>query len=334
MRKSVLIALAISPAIANAAEVVKFGPTLCGPGMRLSNGSCIEVSQDRCPAGYYLSNIESVTYSSPSLRMQCMNTYNKVEMPEWFHPIYNGVLAKFGPSLCAAGEHMSGGACVPRKQGACPDGFYRTVIPQNTFSAESISDQQCMNSYNHYEAPDYFSIIYNGILVNFGPKLCGDGKYLSDGVCTPHEQGDCPTNFYDVTGEMFVTTKDEEDNVTITKVNTLIKTENGTCAKGYSPFGLTQNCKEGVPGPMCAVLCDGDTYYTGVGTCAPLCAGGITQFRASNGWSVPVYATQQITPSLKVLTASGEMCYINALPGGEKGALNIQHAGKTYHIID
>lgn len=335
LRISIITLLFLAPALSYGAELVKFGAKLCGPGQQLSNGNCVEKEQGVCPAGYFQTVIESTTFAGLQLRVQCGNVYSKYEMPSELYPIYNGVLVKFGPTLCAGDEQVSNGACVPKRKGICPDGYYRTVIGQNTFSAQSISDQQCMNAYTEYQAPDYIELIYNGILVNFGPTLCGAGKFLSNGACVPRERGDCPTNFYDVTGDMYNSSKTEEGETIITKINVLLPTnQDGTCKSGYSNYGLSQNCVEGINAPLCAVLCDSGLWYTGVGTCAEPCDGGVTHLRTSTGLSVPVYATQQITPSLRVLTSGGDMCYINALPGESDGTLNIQRADQIYHVTD
>lgn len=335
LRIGILAFLFMMPALSYGAEIVKFGPMLCGPNQQFSNGACVDVDRGICPAGYFQTVIESTTFAGLQLRAQCMNTYSKYQMPSELYPIYNGVLVKFGPTLCKANTQSSNGVCVQKRKSICPDGFYRTVVGQNTFSSLSVSDQQCMNAYTEYEAPDYIELIYNGILVNFGPQLCGVGKFLSNGTCVARAKGDCPTNFYDVTGDMYNTTKTEEGETVVTKINVLLPTnQDGTCSSGYSTYGLSWNCVEGINTPLCAVLCDTGLLYTGVGTCAVPCDGGVTRLHTSTGLSLPVYATRQVTPSLRILTPGGDMCYVNALPGESAGTLNIQQNGQIYHVTD
>lgn len=310
--------LALVPAVSRGATVVKFGATLCGNGYVFVGGECRENTRGRCPVGFVQTYINQTTYAGMTFKSQCMNTYTKVPMPDFFYAIYNGVVVKFGPTFCGEKEQMSNGKCVPKVQGRCPDNSYKTVINGNTFSAFSVSSQMCMNSYNEYEMPDFFSALYNGVLVNFGATLCGEGLVSQDGACVARTRGECPEKFYDVT-------VDEA---------TIVKTEMGACPKDYTVYNFSANCGDGAPGYICAVLCDAGLAYTGVGTCAPRCGAGMGAIRTSTGISIPLYAENQTTPSINVSSDGRSVCYGNLLPGTAAGAINVSRDGKSYHIVD
>lgn len=318
MKFGTFLFLATIPGMASGAQIVKFGAKLCDDGSQLSSGTCMEKERGACPAGYYVTPINSATYARVTLKNQCMNSYNKTELPAIFHPIYNGVLIKFGATLCGGGQQFAAGQCQDKVQGRCPAGFYKTPIAQSTFSSPSAQLQECMNSYNQYELAEYLSAIYNGVLVLFGAKLCGAGQYLADGECTSYDRGECPAGFYQATPD----------------ADTLTTPEMGVCATGYSSYALHANCDAGeVSNGLCAVLCTGGLRYTGLGTCATLCPYGGGHLKTSAGVSWPMYSEKLITPSLGMRTADGS-CYINFLPGAGAG-INIKSAdAKTYHITD
>lgn len=249
-----------------------------------------------------------------------MNSYTKTFMPVEFYPIYDGVLINFGATLCGPDKQLVAGECVPKEQRICPDGFYKTTAEKATFAAPSADLSECTNSYNRYDYPEYIDLVYNGLLVNFGATLCGAGKYLSDGTCVSRTRGECPSDFYQIHAH------DE----------TLTPSDMGACGNGYDIYGMHADCNAGqsVNG-LCAVLCESGLRYTGVGTCAPVCADGAGTMHTSAGASFPVYATPQVTPSLTIKTPGGDMCYINALPGRVAGTINIKTSdNKTYHITD
>lgn len=314
----ILLAIAAAHGTSSAATVVRYGPMLCENDQQLSNGTCIEKMQNDCPAGYYETLIDASTYSAMTLKLQCMNSYNKEQLPDIFHAIYNGVLVKYGAKLCGADERLIAGECKKKNQGRCPDGSYKTEIAQATFLAPSATLEECMNSYSQYELPEFFTPIYNGVLVAYGAKLCGNGQYLSDGECTAYQRGECPENFYDITGA-------EE---------TLSIPENMSCASDYVSYGLNANCASGaVSNGLCAILCERDKTYTGLGTCATPCPHGITEMHAAGGHAWPLYAEKLTTPALNIKTSNG-VCYINFLPGAARGVMNIKSATGTYHISD
>ncbi len=304
------------------AEIVKFGATLCPDGQHMSNGTCVDLLHERCPSGFHQSLIDSGTFSAPSLELRnCMNAYNAFTMPDEFYAIYNGVLVNFGATLCDENSQYGNGACAERVQGRCPDGQYQTLIGASTFSSPSAELNECMNSYNQYELPDFWSAIYNGVLVNFGATLCGAGQYLSDGACVSKTRGDCPENFYDIT----------------VSDTTMMPIENKVCASGYKSFWLTANCGAGErQNSMCAILCDGDLTYTGVGTCAALCP-GITRdnvtLNMTGGRSWPLYSTRVTAPSVNVQT-SGGVCYGNLEQGAQSNTINVTIGGANYHLTD
>lgn len=296
------------------ADLVNFGPELCGDGDYRINGECVAKPQGRCQAGYYIANIDDNTYSSLTTRGYCMNSYNKVELPDGFSPIYNGIVVTFGPKLCGDGYYMVDGKCESRVQGNCPTDFYKVPINQGTFSAYSVAGQSCMNSYAEYEISDDFHMLYNGILVNFGPELCGEGMRMSDGGCVSVSRNDCPDNYYDI----------------LASEETIRKNNDAKCANGYSPYDLMVNCTTNTSEPLCAVLCNGDMAYTGVGTCATPCGHVI---KTSTGLTIPLYSQSQITPSLNVKLDDG-ICFVNMVSGTQKGAINVSYGGSVYHLTD
>ncbi len=302
--------------------VVNFGATLCDENQHLSSGECVPRERDRCPAGYYQTLIGTATYSAPTLELQsCMNAYDDTVMPDLFHPIYNGIVVNFGATLCGADEQFGAGTCQPRAQGRCDTGYYQTLIGANTFSAPLAELQQCMNSYNEFELADTLSVIYNGILVNFGATLCGDGQYLSDGTCAARTRGTCPENFYDIT----------------VSDTTMMPRENAQCATGYESFWLTANCASNDgQSNLCAILCDAGLTYTGTGTCAAMCSvnAGRNVTLNATGLSLPLYSTRVTTPALGVATSNGGVCYGNLVPGTMRGAINVTVSGKNYYISD
>jgi len=319
MRGVVFLFLLIAPGMADAATIVKFGARLCDPSQHLSNNVCIDKVRNDCPAGYFESLIPSSTYSALTVRNQCMNSYSKVEMLDGFHALYNGVLIKFGPTLCGADQQLANGKCQPKEQGNCADGYYKTLAAQSTFSALSVSSNECMNSYSIFELDSVLSMIYNGVLIKFGPTLCGAGQYLSEGQCTPYTRGECPEKFHEISPA----------DTTLATLGT-----NGACANGYAGYPLNANCASGETSDgMCAVLCDAGLRYTGLGTCTAPCPHGITTMHLSDGHSWPMYAEKLTTPGLNIQTAAG-MCYINFLPGAANGTLNVKNATGTYHITD
>jgi len=313
-----LLAIAAVQGTANAATVVRFGARLCEDGQQMSNGTCIDKVQNECPSGYYETVIASATYSAMTLKNQCMNAYDKQQMPDMFHAIYSGVLVKYGATLCAADEQFAAGTCQKKEPGRCPEGSYKTPIGQSTFSSPSAALQECMNSYNAYELPEFLTPIYNGVLVAYGAKLCGAGQYLSDGECMAVTRGDCPENFHDITVD----------------AATLTTPENAVCATGYATYWLNADCTAGQSkNNMCAILCEDGLKYTGLGTCAELCPHGKTELRASGGQTWPLWAEKLTTPALNIKTSDG-VCYINFLPGAARGVMNIKSAAGTYHISD
>jgi len=314
--------MAMTPYVSFGATVVKFGAVLCDAGQHMSSGACVDVERDTCPAGYYKTLIGSATFASPSVGLKsCMNSYDDTVMSDLFHPIYNGVVVNFGATLCGPDEQFGAGACVPRTQGRCGDGFYQTLIGANTFSSPSADLQQCMNSYNEYELPDLLSAIYNGVLVNFGATLCGNGQYLSDGACVARSRGECPENFYDIT----------------VSDTTMMPRENALCATGYKSFWLTANCaSDQVQSDLCATLCDAGLTYSGTGTCGAMCSvnpGRNVTLNAA-GLSLPLYSARITTPAVAVATSNGGVCYGNLVPGTQSGAINVMVSGKNYYISD
>lgn len=226
-------------------------------------------------------------------------------------------VVRYGPMLCENDQQLSNGTCIEKMQNDCPAGYYETLIDASTYSAMTLK-LQCMNSYNKEQLPDIFHAIYNGVLVAYGAKLCGNGQYLSDGECTAYQRGECPENFYDITGA-------EE---------TLSIPENMSCASDYVSYGLNANCASGaVSNGLCAILCERDKTYTGLGTCATPCPHGITEMHAAGGHAWPLYAEKLTTPALNIKTSNG-VCYINFLPGAARGVMNIKSATGTYHISD
>jgi len=303
--------------MAHGAELVTFGPQLCGPGMIRTNGECVDIERGKCPVGYYLTNIDAATYDAPSIRNNCMNSYNKVTMPDEFYAIYNGVLVKFGPKFCGADSFMESGECVKRTQGRCPDNYYKVPVNQATFSAMSVAGKQCMNSYDEFELIDIIHLEYNGVLVNFGAKLCGPGMRMMDDTCVALSRGECPSNYYDIS----------VDDTTLEKTNM------GKCENGYTSYAFSNNCASGAGGDICAVLCDAGLNYTGLGTCATACEHGATMIKTSVGLRVPLYSTPQSSPSINIGLADG-VCYGNLMPGTSPGAINIKHENTTYHSTD
>ena len=245
--KEILLLLTMAPITSHGATVVKFGAVLCDE-THMSSGACVDIERDICPSGYYKTLIGSATFAAPTLELKsCMNSYNDTVMSDLFYPIYNGVLVSFGASLCGPDEHFASGACKPRVQGRCNDGFYQTLISGITFSSPSAELNECTNSYNQYELPELLSPIYNGGLVNFGATLCGVDQYLSDDICVSRSQGDCPENFYDLA----------------ISDTTMMPRENALCATGYNSFWLTANCASNdTQFSMCATLCDAGLTYT------------------------------------------------------------------------
>lgn len=318
-----LLLFAMMPTASLPATVVKFGVTLCEAGQQMSSGKCVDITQAKCPSGYYETTINSRTYAAPSLELHsCMNSYDDTILSDSLYPIYNGVVVSFGVSLCDGNEQVGSGTCQERVRGRCEEGFYQTLVNGNTFSAPSAELNECMNSYMQYELPDVMSAIYNGIVVNFGPTLCGVGQYLSDGVCVSRERGDCPENFVDVT----------------VSDSTMGPAPDAQCATGYKPFWLTANCATNqTQSGMCATLCDVGDVYTGMGVCAAMCsvnAGRQVTLNSLGGISLPLYRTRLTTPSLGVATSDGGVCYGNLVPGVQSGAINVTVSGNNYHITD
>lgn len=321
--KEIFLLLAMLPITSHGATVVKFGAVLCDETQHMSSGACVDIERDMCPSGYYKTLIDSATFSAPALELKsCKNSYDDTVMSDLFYPIYNGVLVNFGASLCGPDEQFGSGACQPRVQGRCSDGFYQTLIGGNTFSSPSAELNECMNSYNQYELPELLSAIYNGVLVNFGATLCGADQYLSDGTCVSRSQGDCPENFYDLA----------------ISDTTMMPRENALCATGYKSFWLTANCASNdTQFSMCATLCDAGLTYTGTGACSAMCSvnpgRGVT-LNGLGGMSIPLYSTRMTAPSVNIATTNGGVCYGNLVPGTMRGAINVTVSGKNYYITD
>lgn len=223
-------------------------------------------------------------------------------------------VVKFGPTLCGGGHYMVDGKCESHAQGNCPTNFYKMPINQSTFSPYIVGGQSCMNSYVEYETSDDFHMLYNGILVNFGAVLCGEGMRTSAGSCVPVSRNDCPANYYDIA----------------VSEETLQKNNAGKCNSGYSQYNLVSNCTSDTAEPLCAVLCTDNMAYTGVGTCAHPCGHTI---KTSTGLAIPLYSQSQITPSLNIKLEEG-ICFGNMVSGAQKGAINIDYNGSVYHITD
>lgn len=319
-KKQFLFILAcVMPVASHGATLVKFGAKLCAPGYHLSNGECAEIVRDVCPAGYYRTLIQQDVFRALGMNVACQSTYTRRPLPDAFFAIYNGVLFKFGPALCASGENWTPDGCQPHQQSVCPDNFYRTRFNASTFWAQSVSTANCRTSYALYELPEFINIIYNGTLVSFGAPLCSSGQYLSDGVCTARTRGDCPEKFYDL---------DLGSDTTIKPAPM------GKCETGYGVYSPMRDCGAYGDALMCATLCSGDDVYTGVGTCAALCDGPFKQMRVSTGLSIPLYSAVQATPSLNVMMLDGTICYGNAMPGTASGTLNISNGEQTWHLTD
>lgn len=314
-----LFLLAVTMCPVHGASVVSFGATLCGPDQQMTNGKCADKESGKCPAGYYATVIGAATYSAATVQTrQCMNTYDMVEMPDFFYPIYNGVLVGFGATLCGAGAQLENGKCVDWSRGKCPDGAHKTAIGQATFSAATVDNSQCMNTYDIYELPEYLTPIYNGVLVSFGATLCGAGQQMQSGACADIVRGECPENFHDIT------VNDE----------TLLPRTGGVCAKNYGEYFLVANCADGAQsGGMCAMLCDAGVPYTGVGTCAAYCTHGATVLRTSTGLRIPLYDARQTTPALNV-ELGADVCYGNLVPGQMAGAINMRGTDGVYYLVD
>lgn len=235
---------------------------------------------------------------------------------------YAATIVDFGVPLCGTGQQMSSGNCVDIKQSKCPSGYYETLINSATYASPSQESKSCMNSYDDTILSDLFHPIYNGVLVDFGVTLCMDGQYLSDGVCVARPRGDCPENFVDIT----------------VSDTTIVPRENSECATGYKSFWLAANCAGGqTQHNICAVLCGAGLVYAGTGACVAKCSvnsGRHVTLNSLDGITLPLYASRMTTPSLNVLTSTGQVCYGNMQPGVQSGAINVTVSGRDYHITD
>lgn len=180
MKFGTFLFLATIPGMASGAQIVKFGAKLCDDGSQLSSGTCMEKERGACPAGYYVTPINSATYASVTLKNQCMNSYNKTELPAIFHPIYNGVLIPFGAKLCGAGQYLADGECTSYDRGECPAGFYQATPDADTLTTPEMG--VCATGYSSYalHANCDAGEVSNGLCA----VLCTGGlRYTGLGTC-------------------------------------------------------------------------------------------------------------------------------------------------------
>jgi len=142
----VFVILLLTTNVASGAELVSFGPDLCGSGQMFLDGACVDVVRGSCPNGAYKTNINPETYSAPTLRTACIDTYTGMSLPDFMHAIYNGILVDFGATLCGSGYAFVNGKCERRAQGKCPSGFNDVMADANTL--QPLTAGVCADGYS------------------------------------------------------------------------------------------------------------------------------------------------------------------------------------------
>ncbi len=181
MRHVLFIFLLVVPSIANTAQIVMFGPTLCSVDQQMSNGECIDKVPNGCPAGYYETLISSSTVLAPALSGQCRIGYNKVTFMtlDVFYIRYKDFLINFGPTLCRAGQYLANGVCTQTIRGDCPESFH-VISPSDTTLLHR--DSACTNGYTRYPLNE--DCASGESYANMCALLCDAGqRHTSFGTC-------------------------------------------------------------------------------------------------------------------------------------------------------
>ena len=281
-----------------------------------------------CPTGYAALDVEKhidTTYhtfaESTFMGVEdglCKNGgYSIMDVPYDVIAIYNGFTAGATATLCDDGYLVNNGSCVSYTNGSCESGDNDLAL--NSASFMGLENGLCKNGgYSIMNIPYEGTYpIYNGFTVGAEITLCQNGYLVNNSSCTTYANGDCPTDYLDLA----------------LNANTMTTLTNGVCASSYSPYTINQQCDENTDDAICGILCSDGLNYTDIGTCAALCAEGYTTLRTSTGLIIPVYATKQITPSLNIRGETGNVCYVNLMPGTADNAINFRYNNTTYHTV-
>lgn len=94
-----------------------------------------------------------------------------------------------------------------------------------------------------------------------------------------------------------------------------------------APDGSVTNAND------CPWECDTGYGKNANDECLPLCAGGATKFHAG-AHTFNLWRDRYTAPSLNIELPSGDVCYINLMPGLASGTINVSVRDATYHATN
>ena len=335
----VLIAFFV-PMSGFAATLLTTGAPLCAPGQHRINGTCYDGDSadatGSCPEGFVKTSVTTDSFMSRFANGGgCLSTHSIYEHPSYLSPLFTGILLSSGAPLCAPGQYRINGTCYDKTDenatGTCPDGYLQSSIASDAFMSRFANGGGCLSTYSTYEYyPQYFSPIFNGILLSTGAPL-GQTATMQQNRCSVNSE-----NYYKFADA-------DSTNFTLPSA--------GVCASGNSKYVVRNDCKDidiSNPeqinkNPVCGVLCDSGVY-----TNSGVCATGYCEIdgakkriyvkRDDTVSSWPLYASKTTDTSINVsiLTPSGapQLCYMNLIPTKVTNTLNVEKDGKTYYGID
>jgi hypothetical protein len=335
--KPIALIFLLIPISANCAELLTFGPAICGFGQYRYNGTCtdFDINHSDCAKYFENNNGHLITLDVSTFRFtesgarECYGPYSTYSYDKTrIHPVsskgtYLYTVTKSAP-ICGFGQYHLNGTCYTYNDadstGKCKSDYHIMGAPDSSFMRPITEKPYCNGDYSLYDyATGTFDSIYpmyHGTLLLFGPAI-GKVADMKTHACSVNSN-----NYY---------------QIGITAQGSYAYPERGMCATGYSKFVVKYNCWQIDTtdsttlnnAHICGVLCEKPEYvYTNSGRCSTegYCENGDKKMRlhvalpGANGkkYSYPLYASKTSDPAMhfKFVNTSGaeQMCYVNLVP--------------------
>lgn len=249
---------------------------------------------DVCKNGYEVLSYIASDTFSPVYKGVCETGYKKYEF------ISSNIYPIFQKNDCVLGERSAGdGVCVDLVQGECKNNYFDITTAETTM--QNMSKGVCETGYTKQE---FLSRL--AFYVVSENTHCGAGYHpTGDGSCVAWPTDGCEVGQYAYGGDSVM-------------VRPLF---DKTCASGYTPYHVFER------------VCFGGEVRTFADTCSPLCNKlNMHTFHAGN-LSVPLYDTKTTEHAIVVGNPENK-CYLNLLPGRQKGTINVGLENEIYHAVD
>ncbi len=84
---------------------------------------------------------------------------------------------------------------------------------------------------------------------------------------------------------------------------------------------------------QCPWVCNDGFAETSINTCGQICTSGATNLHTSTGVIAPLFNVANTTPAIH-FQIGDNICHADLIPGGDTGAINIEHDGQIYHTMN